>query len=267
MKISTLGFPSTEEAKLGKILPLAKNAAYTLQAFDASGVPDVLLVFGEVGAYQAQLTGLSGLPVQIGVVAKQPPEQAGYFHLPFPLVASRVLRVLDGLSGVGGIEPPSTPAQPEHTAITVTAEPAAIAAPIEGDTALQYRVLVVDDSLPMQKALALELEKLPATVHIDFAGSGEEALTMTEEQRYDFIFLDIMMPGIDGFEACTQMRKRPAMKKTPIIMLTAKTSPMDEVKGVIAGCSTYLTKPIVHEDFQKVMQRITKWVDNFSVRD
>ncbi len=262
MKISTLGFPAVEESKLGKILPLAKNLSYSLQPFDASIVPDVLLVFGDVGTYQGQLADLAELPVKIVVVAKQPPEQADYVHLPFPLVASRVLRVLDGLSTSGAMDTPiATPAEP------VVADASLAVADTGGDEILTYRVLVVDDSLPMQKALALELEKLAATVHIDFAGSGEEALAMTEDQRYDFIFLDIMMPGIDGFEACSQMRKRPTMKKVPIIMLSAKTSPMDEVKGVISGCSTYLTKPIVHEEFQKVMQRITKWVDNFNARE
>jgi twitching motility two-component system response regulator PilG len=72
------------------------------------------------------------------------------------------------------------------------------------------------------------------------------------------------MPGIDGFETCTQMRKSPKLKKTPIIMLSAKTSPLDEVKGVMAGCTTYMTKPIVHEEFQKVIRRISKWIENIS---
>jgi twitching motility two-component system response regulator PilG len=72
------------------------------------------------------------------------------------------------------------------------------------------------------------------------------------------------MPGIDGFETCTKMRQLPQLKKTPIIMLSAKTSPLDEVKGVMAGCTTYMTKPIVHEEFQKVIRRISKWIENIS---
>jgi twitching motility two-component system response regulator PilG len=72
------------------------------------------------------------------------------------------------------------------------------------------------------------------------------------------------MPGIDGFETCAKIRKSPKLKKTPIIMLSAKTSPLDEVKGVMAGCTTYMTKPIVHEEFQKVIRRISKWIENIS---
>jgi twitching motility two-component system response regulator PilG len=264
MIISTLGFPPAEESKLGKILPLAKNQSYTLQALAAAVSPDAVLVFGDGDGYPDQLADLSARQVKIVIVAKQPPVQPGYYHLPFPLVASRVLRVLDSLGEAAQASVDVAPPTPAELAGQVP-DPAP-AASADGGVP-HYRVLVVDDSLPMQKALALELEKLAAAVSIDFAGSGEEALVMTEAQRYDFIFLDIMMPGIDGFEACTQMRKRAEMKKTPIIMLSAKTSPMDEVKGVISGCSTYLTKPIVHDEFQKVMQRITKWVDNFSVRD
>ncbi|KJV07253.1 hypothetical protein VZ94_06010 [Methylocucumis oryzae] len=123
-----------------------------------------------------------------------------------------------------------------------------------------YQVLIVDDSPAMQHALAQELGKLTVTLQIDFADSGEAALQQTLLKPYDLIFLDIMMPGLDGFDTCSRLRQRPTLKKLPIIMLSSKTSPMDEVKGVIAGCTTYLTKPIVPEQFQKTMLRITKWL-------
>lgn len=128
----------------------------------------------------------------------------------------------------------------------------------------QYRVLVVDDSHPMQQALAKELQTQFSNIHIDFADEGLVALEQVEHNTYDFIFLDIMMPGIDGFETCTRMRQMEKLKKLPIIMLSSKTSPLDEVKGIMAGSSTYLTKPIDSAEFQKVMARIRKWVDNFT---
>ena len=71
------------------------------------------------------------------------------------------------------------------------------------------------------------------------------------------------MPGIDGFETCTRMREQPALKKTPIIMLSSKNSPLDEVKGIMSGCSTYLTKPINPDEFQKVINRVSNWVAEF----
>lgn len=133
---------------------------------------------------------------------------------------------------------------------------------------MEYSVLVVDDSHPMQQVLANELSQLEHTIHLDFADDGESALEKVQANTYDFIFLDIMMPGIDGFETCTRMRAMPELKKTPIIMLSSKTSPLDEVKGIMAGSSTYLTKPIQPEEFQKVIKRVTRWVSEFqSKRD
>lgn len=86
---------------------------------------------------------------------------------------------------------------------------------------------------------------------------------MVAAKTYDFIFLDVMMPGIDGYETCGQIRKIAAMKKTPIIMLSAKTSPLDEVKGVMAGCTNYVTKPIKSAEFQNMLGRIMDWLGNY----
>ena len=95
---------------------------------------------------------------------------------------------------------------------------------------------------------------------VDFADSGEMALEKAQALQYDLIFLDVMMPGIDGYETCTQLRKKPEYKKTPIIMVSGKTSPLDEVKGVMAGCTTYLTKPVQQEAFQKLSIRVLTWL-------
>lgn len=124
-----------------------------------------------------------------------------------------------------------------------------------------HRALVVDDSAAIRKQLELELRE--AGIASDFAETGEEALQKVAGRTYDLVFLDIIMPGIDGYETCRQMRMRKEMKKTPIIMLSAKTSPLDEVQGVIAGASTYLTKPVKSEQLQKTLKRVAMWLDNF----
>lgn len=126
-----------------------------------------------------------------------------------------------------------------------------------------HYALVVDDSAAIRKQLEIELAQ--AGIGADFAEDGEQALAKVAERRYDLIFLDIIMPGIDGFETCRQMRLRKEMKKTPIIMLSAKTSPLDEVQGVIAGASTYLTKPVKTEHLQKTLKRVSTWLDNYQV--
>ncbi len=126
-----------------------------------------------------------------------------------------------------------------------------------------YKVLVVDDSELMHKALKMELDKSDVQLRTTFAFSGEQALEIVAQQHYDFIFLDVMMPGIDGFETCARIRKIKSMTKVPIIMLTAKASPLDEVKGIMAGCNTYLTKPIRPDEFQKMLARIMRWLREF----
>ncbi|HRJ52932.1 MAG TPA: response regulator [Candidatus Thiothrix moscowensis] len=125
-----------------------------------------------------------------------------------------------------------------------------------------YLALVVDDSAAIRKQLEIELRN--AQIKADFAESGEEALEKSTQKQYDLVFLDIIMPGIDGYEVCRQMRSRKTMKKTPIIMLSGKTSPLDEVQGVIAGASTYLTKPVKHEQFQQTLKRVSKWLTEFA---
>jgi two-component system, cell cycle response regulator len=127
--------------------------------------------------------------------------------------------------------------------------------------AIGYRALVVDDSIAIQKSLEINLATIAQINKIDFADSGESALEKAESMQYDLIFLDVMMPGIDGYETCTRLRKKPEYKKTPIIMVSGKTSPLDEVKGVMAGCTTYLTKPVQHEAFQKLSIRVLNWLE------
>ena len=117
----------------------------------------------------------------------------------------------------------------------------------------QFTAMVVDDSQPVRKQLEIELKMLGAKVEL--AESGEQALEMSRIQSYDIIFLDVMMPGIDGYKVCKVLKKDVRSKNTPIIMLTGKSSPFDKVKGTLSGCDTYLTKPLQHEEFQNVTRK------------
>jgi len=125
-----------------------------------------------------------------------------------------------------------------------------------------HHALVIDDSASIRKQLELELRD--AGITADFAESGEQALEKIKETQFDLVFLDIIMPGIDGYETCKAMRATTEYKKTPIIMLSGKTSPLDEVQGVIAGATTYLTKPVKSDMLQETLNRVTKWIDNYA---
>lgn len=270
MNIGSFGFPADQLAKLEKILKLSKNNRYLLTEFDPSNLPDLLLVFDIENLQTNEINSLPrGYQSRLIVVSKKKPSDAQQAHLGYPLVSSRVVRTLDLMTSENeeysaeDTEQPSEAKENLFRKYDTQVEIAhRLAAEAKNDRT-GYSVLVVDDSQPMQQALASELGKLPLPVSIDFADDGESALSKVAEHRYDFLFLDIVMPGIDGFETCTRMRERPELKKTPIIMLSSKNSPLDEVKGIMAGCSTYLTKPINPEEFQKVINRVSSWVDEF----
>lgn len=124
-----------------------------------------------------------------------------------------------------------------------------------------YNVLIMDDYPQFQVMLASTLGTMPEIGQIDIADSGESAIKLAETKHFELIFLDVMMPGIDGYETCTRLRDNPAYKKTPIIMVSGNNSPFDEVKGIISGCTTYITKPIQTEPFLKLTNRVLTWLD------
>lgn len=124
-----------------------------------------------------------------------------------------------------------------------------------------YRALIVDDNASFLKLLAFSLSMQPKIGVIDLAESGESAIEKAEATYYDLIFMDAMMPGIDGYEACTRLRENPAYKNTPIIMVSGLTSPLEEVKGIIAGSTTYVTKPVQQEPFKELVTRVLAWLE------
>jgi two-component system, OmpR family, response regulator MprA len=105
-------------------------------------------------------------------------------------------------------------------------------------------LLVVDDEPPMRAALKRALEL--GGFKVSLAGDGAEGLSAAESVRPDLVVLDILMPGVDGFEVCRAMRARG--DRTPILMLTARDAVADRVEGLEAGADDYLPKPFALEE-------------------
>lgn len=120
---------------------------------------------------------------------------------------------------------------------------------------VKYDVLVVDDNIPSQKLLGLSLSMQPLIGDIDYAEHGKMALLKAQNKIFDIVFLDAKMPGMDGYEVCKQLRQLPDYEHTPIIMVTGLTSPMDEAKGIIAGSTNYVTKPVQQLAFKELITR------------
>jgi two-component system cell cycle response regulator len=104
------------------------------------------------------------------------------------------------------------------------------------------RVLVVDDILSNVKLLEAKLTAEYFEVVTGF--NGMEAIAKTEECAPDIILLDVMMPGMDGFEACRRIKSNPKTAHVPVIMVTALDQPSDRVAGLEAGADDFLTKPV-----------------------
>lgn len=105
------------------------------------------------------------------------------------------------------------------------------------------RILVVDDELNMRNLLRIYLLKNGFEIHE--ARNGYEAIYAAEQQFFDLIILDIMMPNMDGWDVCRKIREK---HTTPILMLTARTETADRVYGLNLGADDYLVKPFEPEE-------------------
>ena len=104
------------------------------------------------------------------------------------------------------------------------------------------RVLVVDDVLANVKLLEAKLTA--EYFGVLTARDGKEALGIVERAHPDIVLLDVMMPGMDGFEVCRRIKQNPMTHHIPVIMVTALDSPADRVQGLEAGADDFLTKPV-----------------------
>ncbi|TWD57493.1 response regulator receiver modulated diguanylate cyclase [Agrobacterium vitis] len=104
------------------------------------------------------------------------------------------------------------------------------------------RILIVDD-IPANVKL-LEVRLLAEYLEVLTAGSGLEALDICENTQVDVVLLDVMMPGMDGFEVCERLKANPRTAHIPVVIVTALDQPSDRVKGLKAGADDFLTKPV-----------------------
>jgi CheY-like chemotaxis protein len=107
------------------------------------------------------------------------------------------------------------------------------------------KLLAVDDN-PDNIAIIEEL--FQDKYDLRTASRGEEALKIALDFQPDIILLDIMMPGMDGYEVCQRLREYPSLAETKIIMVTAKGALEDRVKGYEAGANDFITKPFAEEN-------------------
>jgi twitching motility two-component system response regulator PilG len=181
----------------------------------------------------------------------------GTYVVKRPIIPSRLLAMLDNVTvKEWHFVPENIIGDEAAVRETLTKRPGTLRTEA---TAARFTALVVDDSTTVRKQIELGLQ--PFLVDVDCVDSGEEALVRISENNYSIIFLDVILPGADGYQICRAIRKNPATKKTPVVMLTSKSSSFDKIRGSMAGCDTYLTKPVDNATFQEVVKKYLKVVD------
>ena len=114
------------------------------------------------------------------------------------------------------------------------------------------KVLVIDDSNTIRRSAEMFLRQ--AGFEVILAEDGFDALAKISDHRPRVIFVDIMMPRLDGYQTCALIKQNPQLKSTPVIMLSSKDGVFDRARGRLAGSDRYLTKPFTKEGLIQAVQ-------------
>ncbi|RKZ42922.1 MAG: hypothetical protein DRQ49_00350 [Gammaproteobacteria bacterium] len=258
-QITLFGLATNEQNTLGSIFKLAasRNRQYAIVNPSERTTAEIVLVdiddANALNQWRSFSVHNSQIPV-VKVTKTAPDESRHEIYLRRPLTLKRVLETLDKVTidkinfvpelVVGGEEVRNEEA---HAALSDAAKFAEKASPTG------IKALVIDDALSVRKAMEIQLKFFGMA--IDFAETGEEALEYIQNHTYDIIFLDLMLPGIDGYQVCKKIRTHKTSKSTPVIMLTGKGSRFDKLKGTMAGANEYLTKPVEQEQLKEVIKK------------
>ena len=125
----------------------------------------------------------------------------------------------------------------------------------DAGSAMPVKVMVIDDSNTIRKTTEAILKK--AGYEVLTAGDGFEAMSVITDHRPDIIFVDIMMPRLDGYQTCTLIKNNRHFKETPVVMLSSKDGLFDRARGRIAGSEQHINKPFTQDE---LIAAITKYV-------
>lgn len=200
-----------------------------------SEAPDILFVNADDSACRRTWDALHAAhPDTLAILVTASPETfPGQHCLPRPLNFRDFAAILDAITAVGRMR----------------------VAPEVDDAGSRLHVLVVDDSFPARQFMKFKLESIGTSgafpLDVDFAESGEQAVTLAAGANYDLAFMDVEMPGIDGYEACRQLK---ALQPLRVAMLTSRTLPADFSHGHAAGCDNYLAKPPNDTELRSILR-------------
>ncbi len=233
--VATIGFSPVDRSVLGSIFALSARRNPRFVPFVVGGpaiAPDLFIIDIEdarsADALKAIAVKYKGKARVLLVGNRAAPDNLPI--MPRPLLWTRTLKMMEDAM-LGG-------AQAEQA------------------TKKTERVLVVDDSLPVRKFMESKLA--PFGFDVDYAETGEQAIGLSGDKKYTCVFLDVILPGVDGYQVCKMIKAKRRDGKAPaVVMLTSKGSTFDKIRGSMAGCDAYLTKPV---DEEKLLETIAKFL-------
>ena len=247
--IGLIGMPPIEEKRLRAAFEYStgRHTSYTNKVLDTP--PDILMVNAdqpesliECRSYRNKLSEQNIADPPSVLVSKQREFKTEHYQVRRPLIASRIISILDQVV--------NKEMDIDDEVAILRDEKINISKYVAAKNINEVTALIVDDSLPVRIQMNEALK--PFTSRVDVAETGEEALDLINQNTYDIIFLDIILPGIDGYEVCKAIKEGKG-KDTPVILLTGNSSPADRIKGNLSGCDTYLIKPISQMIFKDVI--------------
>ena len=269
--VDVIGFNPTERAMLTSVFALAARRDPGFVQYDpvSAAAPDLYLVDIDDPAALGEFRALNRRGSLPAVLVASPGHGGGQAVIERPLQWASLLQALeDVMEGEDDtmpapLEPPLAyrgveSSSPHHRRDpgSRTPPPSQLLGASGIKRALGDTVLVVDDNATVRMFMQAKLA--PFKFEIDFAETGEEAVGLTGSREYACVFLDVVMPGIDGYQVCKLIKaNKQAIKKTAVVMLTSRSSPFDKLRGSLAGCDEYLTKPL---DEDRLLEVIAKFL-------
>jgi two-component system cell cycle response regulator len=268
--VDVIGFNPVERSMLASIFALAARRDPAFVQYDPNatvrGTADIYLVDAENAEALNEFKTLSKRSNLPAVMVGSGGESMGFTMLPRPLQWARLLQALEetvttsGSGGGGASRDDDEGTLPLGRSLSASAagrsspgaQPPALDSASAKKRALGDTVLVVDDNASVRMFMKAKLA--PFNFEVDFAETGEEAVGLTGTREYTCVFLDVVLPGIDGYQVCKLIKaNKQAIKKTAVVMLTSRSSPFDKLRGSLAGCDEYLTKPLDEDRLLEVI--------------
>jgi len=278
--VDVIGFNAVERSMLASIFALAARRDPGFVQYDpastVSGSAGIYLVDAENPEAMNEFKMLSRRANLPAVMIGANVDSLGFPLLPRPIQWARLLQALEETVTTAGGSGAARQRDDEDGTLplghTLSASSAGrTAAPHSGgfEGAAAHKraagdtVLVVDDNASVRMFMKAKLA--PFQFEVDFAETGEEAVGLTGQREYACVFLDVVLPGIDGYQVCKLIKaNKHAIKKTAVVMLTSRSSPFDKLRGSLAGCDEYLTKPL---DEDRLLEVIAKFLPSSRKRE